>query len=147
MQLCNMLESLGVTSEEGGELQPWRGSAATVAAAPPSAPRRPAAVTRGQSTYRASASGGQDPSPVPAAASCVSCSGRHARLLHDSCFCAAPPHVPHPEPSRALKSQPPVFSRAPTSQILLAPAVWEGRALLGLPPPPSSQILSHFESS
>lgn len=108
----------------------------------PSAPVRPAAVRRRQSTHRASAAGGQDPSPRRPLPALRAAPGRmHAIAARQRRLCSAP-HLPRPQPSRALKPHLLRSPEPPESEPAGA-CCWEGQALLGLPAAPSSQIASH----
>lgn len=100
------------------------GRAATVAAPLPP-PWETSHVTCGQSTHRASASGGQDP-PLRLLLPAVRAAPEVCTAVASQLRLCSVPHLLHPEPSRVLEVSASRASRAPTSQTLLALAVWEG---------------------
>lgn len=106
----------------------------------PSAPVRPAAVTRRQSSWRTG--------PFPRAGRCQLCELLRDACMHSCCRAAAsvlcaPP--PAPRAQSRPEVSPPVFCRDPRVS-----SCWHlllgGHALPGLPPAPSSQIVSRPDS-
>ena len=95
MQLCTLLESLTVTSEEGGKLQQWRGESAAVAAAPrPVCPREASRSDTPSEQLEDRTLPQRRPLPaLQAAPGCV-----HAQLLHGRGVCAPRPASPTPSP-------------------------------------------------